>query len=150
MAGYTESDDGDVIGNHGNYDMWIVKLSSTGEIAWQKCLGGSNKDEAYSIQQTPDGGYIVASYTESGDGNIIGNDGYGDMWIVKLSSTGEINWQKCLGGSDYDGAEAIQQTTDGGYIVAGYTASDDGDVVGYHDDCDMWIVKLNSDGEIEK
>ena len=93
MAGETESDDGDVIGNHGGEDMWIVKLNSTGEIDWQKCLGGSYYDYANSIKQTTDGGYIVAGKTVSDDGDIIDNHGYGDMWIVKLSSTGEINWQ---------------------------------------------------------
>ena len=149
MAGYTESDDGDIISNHGDYDMWVVKLNKNGEIEWQKCLGGSGEDEANSIQQTTDGGYIVAGSTVSDDGDVSDYHGEEDMWIVKLDSTGKIEWQKCLGGSNYDYANSIKQTTDGGYIVAVSTVSDDGDVIGNHGSLDMWIVKLNKNGEID-
>jgi len=152
VAGYTGSNDGDVSGNHGSRDYWIVKLDETGNIQWQKCLGGSDDDTAYSIQQTSDGGYIVAGYTCSNDGDISGNHGgnyWGDYWIVKLNDKGELEWQKCLGGSDDDTAHSIQQTTDGGYIVAGYTWSNDGDVSWNHGRSDYWIVKLNESGELE-
>jgi len=62
---------------------------------------------------------------------------------VKLSSMGSLQWQKCLGGSSLDEAHSIQQTDDGGYIVAGQTHSDDGDVSGNHGDSDFWVVKLD-------
>jgi len=149
VAGYTESNDGDVSGNHGNYDFWVVKLSSTGSLQWQKCLGGSDDEWAYSIQQTSDGGYIVAGYTESNDGDVSGNHGGGDFWVVKLSSTGSLQWQKCLGGSSWDEAYSIQQTSDGGYIVAGGTYSNDGDVSGNHGYYDFWVVKLSSTGTLQ-
>ncbi len=119
VAGYTDSNDVDVSGNHGDTDFWLVKLNSSGSIQWQKCLGGSYWDMAYSIQQTSDGGYIVAGYTISNDGDVSGNHGGYDFWLVKLNSSGDIQWQKCLGGSTNDEAHSIQQTTDGGYIVAG-------------------------------
>ena len=124
--------------------MWVVKLNSMGEIDWQKCLGGSNGDEAYSIQQTTDGGYIVAGYTEFYDDDVIANHGVSDIWIVKLSSTGEIDWQKYFVGSNMDEGESILETTDGGYIVAGTTKSDDADVIANHgdDDIDPKIVVL--------
>jgi uncharacterized delta-60 repeat protein len=149
IAGYSQSIDGVISGEHGNYDYWIVKLTSTGEIDWQKALGGSDGDYAYSIQQTTDGGYIVAGSSTSDNGDVSGNHGNSDSWIVKLTSTGEIDWQKSLGGSDSDAASSIQQTTDGGYIVAGSSTSDDGDVSGNHGDFDYWIVKLTSTGEID-
>ena len=148
VAGYTLSNDGDVSGNHGNYDYWVVKLNSTGTILWQKCLGGSNVDEAYSIQQTIDGGFIVAGYAESNDGNVSGNHGGGDYWVVKLNSSGDIEWQKCLGGTYEDYAYSIQQTSDSAFIVAGKTKSNDGDVSGNHEYYDYWVVKLNSSGTI--
>jgi len=148
VAGYTSSNDGYVSGNHGSYDAWIVKLNDNGELQWQKCLGGSDDDYAQSIQQTEDGGYIVAGTTESNDGDVSGNHGNYDSWIVKLDETGNIQWQRCLGGSSSDYAQSIQQTNDGGYIVAGYTTSNDGDVSGNHGSCDYWIVKLNSSGNI--
>ena len=143
VAGKTWSNDGDVTGNHGREDFWAVKLSATGAIQWQKCLGGSGWDVATSIQQTSDGGFIVAGRTNSNDGDVTGNHGNDDFWVAKLSSTGAIQWQKSLGGSGEDKAYSIQQTSDGGFIVAGYTASNDGDVTGNHGYDDFWVVKLS-------
>ena len=148
VAGYTESNDGDVTGNHGGYDCWIVKLDPSGDTTWQKPLGGSGADYAFSIQQTTDGGYIVAGYSGSNDGDVTGNNGSFDYWIVKLDSSGNITWQKSLGGSGVDQAFSIQQTTDGGYIVGGSSQSNDGDVTGNHGDDDYWIVKLDPSGNI--
>ncbi len=149
VAGLTNSNDGDVSGNHGESDYWVVKLSSSGALEWQKCLGGSDWDNAYSIQQTTDGGYIVAGKTSSNDGDVSGNHGESDSWVVKLSSSGALEWQKCLGGSDWDNAYSIQQTTDEGYIVAGSANSNDGDVSGNHGESDYWVVKLSSSGSLE-
>jgi len=149
VAGFTMSNDGDVSGNHGWNDAWVVKLNSSGDIEWQKCLGGTNDDYAYSIQQTSDGGFIVAGETNSNDGDVSGNHGNSDYWVVKLNSSGTIEWQKCLGGTGWDEAYSIQQTSDGGFIVAGYTSSNDGDVSGFHGYSDYWVVKLNSSGDIE-
>ena len=149
VAGSTESDDGDVSGNHGSRDFWIVKLDSEGAIEWQQCLGGSNLDYAQSIELTNDGGFIVAGSTHSDDGNVSGNHGMSDFWIVKLDSEGVLEWQKCFGGSEHDWAHSVQQTADGGYILAGSTESYDGDVTGNHGGQDFWIVKLKEDGELE-
>jgi len=115
---------------------------------WQKCLGGSDIDEAHSIQQTSDGGYIVAGWTYSNDSDVYGNHGWRDIWVVKLDENGNIQWQKCLGGSDSDKAYSIQQTSDGGYIVAGLAYSNNGDVYGNHGESDMWIVKLDENGNL--
>ncbi|MCX5886174.1 MAG: BACON domain-containing carbohydrate-binding protein [Proteobacteria bacterium] len=115
-------------------DFWVVKLDSNGNITWQKTYGGSDADFASSIQQTTDGGYIVAGYTKSfGAGNY-------DAWVVKLDSNGNVTWQKTYGGSDADDASSIQQTTDGGYIVAVYSSTT---AVGL-----FWIVKLDSSGNV--
>ena len=155
VAGWSLSNDGDVSGNHGGIwdgDYWIVKLAATGNIQWQRCLGGSAWDYATSIEQTTDGGYIVAGWSHSNDGEVSGNHGvFGvpDYWIVKLDATGIIQWQRCLGGSGDEWAYSIEQTTDGGYIVAGITGSDDGDVSGNHGGFDHWIVKLDATGNIQ-
>src|SRR5205807_1686369 len=106
-----------------------------GNILWQKLLGGSNNDYAQSIQQTIDGGYIVAGYSNSSNtGTLTGftNNGIYDSWIIKLDGSGNIQWQKLLGGSGSDFAYSIQQTTDGGYIVAGYSfSSNTGTLAGF-------------------
>jgi hypothetical protein len=154
VAGFTWlSNDGDVTGNHGDFDSWIVKLDTAGNIQWQKCLGGSGRETAYSVRQTNDGGYIVAGNSNSNDGDVTGNHGDFDYWIVKLDATGNIQWQKCLGGSSIDDAFSIQQTTDDGYIIAGSTSSIDGDVTGNHSIPgpygDGWVVKLDATGKIQ-
>ena len=124
----------------GQDDIWIFKLSSEGEIEWQKTYGGTSYDEAHSVQLTNDGGYIVAGKTESFG---AGED---DIWILKLSSEGEIEWQKTYGGSGSDSASSIQQTSDGGYIVAGSTRPS---AEWYDYDYDYLVLKLSTIGEIE-
>lgn len=148
LAGYTWSSDGDVSGFHGAWDFWVVRLSSSGFLIWQKALGGQSEDEAHSIQRTSDGGYIVAGRTVSNDGDVSGNHGNWDYWVVKLNSSGNLIWQKALGGSSTDRAYAVRQTSDGGYIVAGESFSNDGDVSGNHGDFDQWIVKLDGLGNL--
>ncbi|MBX2960383.1 MAG: T9SS type A sorting domain-containing protein [Flavobacteriales bacterium] len=148
VEGYSSSTDGDVTGNHGLYDSWVVKLDNVGTISWQKSLGGTVDDKSGFIQQTTDGGYIFAGRSQSTDGDVTGNHGSYDYWVVKLSNTGGITWQKSLGGSGNDQASSIQQTTDGGYVVAGHSYSTDGDVTGNHGSTDYWVVKLDSVGTI--
>ncbi len=149
LAGYTVSDDGDVVGSHGNSDFWVLKLDSMGIVSWKKTYGGSNHDIAFSIQEASDGGYIVAGYTKSNNGDVSGNHGDYDAWVLKLDSDGDIQWQKALGGSGWEEAWSVQQTTDGGFIIAGRSGSTDGDVTGFHGYLDYWVVKLNSLGELE-
>lgn len=150
VSGYTESNDSDVIGSHGNSDCWIVKLNNIGGVQWKTCYGGAGVDYAFSIQQTSDSGYIVAGTTTSNNGDITGNHGgNGDVLVLKLNNAGIIQWQKCLGGSSQDWANSIVQTYDGGYIVAGLSSSNDGDVTGNHGGPDFWIVKISSVGTIQ-
>jgi hypothetical protein len=149
IAGVTYSNDGDVIGNHGDQDAWILKLDSLGALEWQRVLGGSLFDEANWVEITPDGGYIVAGSTNSDDGDVLGKHAYTDFWVLKLSSTGTIKWQKCLGGNSDERALSIKLTSDGGYIVVGETLSNDGDVSGNNGNVDFWVVKLDISGGIE-
>ena len=148
-AGYTRSNNGDVSGFHGGIDFWIIKLNAAGVVEWKNTYGGTDVDWAYAIQQTADGGYIVAGFTESNNGDVSGNHGDKDAWLLKLSGTGAIEWQKTLGGSGWDEAWAVQQTSDGGYIMAGRSASQNGDASGNHGGLDYWVVKLSATAVIE-
>jgi hypothetical protein len=154
VAGYsTSSANGDVTAtNHGNNDYWILKLDATGNISWNKLLGGVSDEQASDIQQTVDGGYVVAGYSQSSaNGDVTGvSHGNSDYWIVKLDATGNISWNKLLGGFGIELNPKIQLTTEGGYIVAGSSSSSaSGDIKGVnHGDADYWIVKLNSAGNI--
>jgi hypothetical protein len=153
VVGVTESNDGDIINLIGSGDVWIVKLDSSGTIQWSKTIGGSQGEYANSFDVTIDGGFIIGGTTGSNDIDVSGNQGESDYWIVKLDSAGNIEWQKCYGGSDWEGLYDIQQTADSGYIVAGESSSADGDVVGQHSchgcDPDFWILKLDPLGNIQ-
>ncbi|HYV93035.1 MAG TPA: T9SS type A sorting domain-containing protein [Chitinophagales bacterium] len=144
VVGYTNSNDGDVTGNHGLNDSWVLKLDPNGNLVWQKTLGGTANDAATTVQQTSDGGYIVAGGAGSNDDDVSGNHGGAyDEWIVKLDGSGNLKWQKCFGGTGDDQAWTITTTSDNGYIVGGFSNSNDGDVSGNHGDYDFWLVKLS-------
>ncbi len=87
------------IGSINGGDYWILKLSSAGSVQWQKHYGGSVTECAKSIHQTLDGGFVIAGSSGSGDGDVIGNHGGVDFWILKLTSSGTLQWKKCFGGS---------------------------------------------------
>ncbi len=92
-------------------------------IEWEKCLGSIYEERGYSMDHTYDGGFIVAGSADYDQGDVSGTIGGGDWRIVKLDSMGNFQWQKCLGGSGLDRVYAVRQTTDKGYIAAGFTES---------------------------
>lgn len=149
ITGHAPSDDGDAGRNIGEADYWILKLNKAGEIEWEKKHGGSGVDMAASIQQTKEGGYIIAGYARSNNGYLKESNGKHDYWILKLDTTGDIEWKKNYGGSGVDMATSIQQTTDGGYIVVGNTRSDDRDVGSNKGGFDCWVLKLDTAGNLE-
>ncbi len=146
VAGTTWSCDGDVSGNHGDADIWVVKLDTSGGTVWQRCLGGSGIDSGSAIRQSPDGGYVIVGSTLSGDGDVCGNHGSSDLWAVKVDGGGSLLWQTCLGGSGYDEGWSIADAADSGCVVAGSSFSPDGDVCGNHGSSDLWMVKLDASG----
>jgi hypothetical protein len=124
----------------GDYDLWVLKLNAQGDIIWQKTYGGQGGDYPGAIRQTKDGGYVVAGTTSS-----FGEGSY-DLWILKLDQDGTVIWDKTYGGkneeSEYFRYIPIEQTSEGGFIVAGSTKS-----FGAGDD-DFWVLKLDADGSI--
>ncbi|MGD0626587.1 MAG: serine/threonine protein kinase, partial [Thermodesulfobacteriota bacterium] len=117
-------------------DVFLLKLDANGGVVWQKTYGEINDDVAYSVQQTSDGGYIVAGKSSS-----FGNF-FGDMWVLKVKSNGDIDWQKTYGGNDSNSANFIRQISDGGYVLAGETLSFGAG------DADAWVLRLDANGNI--
>ncbi len=155
IAGYSHSSVSGDVGdnNNGRADYWIVKVNALGEIQWEKLIGGSLDDYAESIIQTSDGGYLVAGYSlSSASGDVSEtNNGDSDYWIVKLSETGNVIWNRLIGGSKEEKAYEVIETLDGGYAVVGHSeSSESGDVTGISNGIlDYWIVKLDGLGNIE-
>ncbi|MFZ8835399.1 MAG: hypothetical protein ACO2O5_14580, partial [Candidatus Caldipriscus sp.] len=130
LTGYTRSF------GAGFYDIFLIKTDANGNIQWAKIYGGTGWDSASSVQQTSDGGYIVAGYTYSFGA------GWGDIFLIKTDANGNIIWAKTYGGTDYDRASSVQQTSYGGYIVAGETRSFG---AGYFD---IFLIKTDANGNI--
>lgn len=149
VVGRTGSVNGDVSGNNGLNDIWVLKLSDAGEIQWEQNYGGSDFENVVSIVQTEDGGYILLGDSKSSNGDVSSNEGSVDAWILKLSNMGEIEWEQNYGGSDIDDGRSLIQTLDGGFIFVGRSRSTDGDVGGNNGEYDLWVVKLSEVGEIE-
>jgi hypothetical protein len=129
----------------------VVKLNPAGDIQWQKVLGGNGVESGRSIYPTTDGGYILTGVTDSDNTGDVGpNHGGSDIWVVKLYQSGDIQWQKVLGGNSVESGRSIQQTAGGEYILTGITDSDNtGDVGPNHGGSAIWLVKLNPVGTIE-
>jgi hypothetical protein len=150
-AGYEQSTDGDIVANNGAADVYIVKVDTKGTIVWKRSFGGTTDETANAIIQTSDGGFAVAAETWSKDGDITMNHGQGDFWILKLSPSGTLEWQISYGGSGDDEATSIVQMPDGGYMVTGYTFSNDGNVSGLHNSSsydDVWLIRLDGQGNL--
>ncbi len=146
VAGSTNSTNGDVSDNHGSIDLWLVKLDASGNKQWAKTFGGSDDEEAKGIIASSDGGYVITGNTFSTDGDVTSNHGEADIWVLKLNSSGTIQWSKTFGGSGIDESLSIITTDEGGYAIAGNTKSSDGDNTGNHGDSDIWLLKLDASG----
>jgi hypothetical protein len=149
VTGIGGENSGDITNNHGGYDYWVAKLDNEGNLKWENSYGGSKDEEPSSIIQTNDGGFVISGYAFSNDGDLNNNKGGSDVWIVKTDSVGDLQWQKNFGGSNGDNGASIKKTLDGGYIVAGYSASNDSDVTGSHGLSDVWVLKLDSVGNLQ-
>ena len=134
-------------------DFWIVKLDSLGNIEWDKTIGGGDIDYLVSLQQTKDGGYILSGDSGSDISGEKTENSRGDLdyWVVKLNSQGEIEWDKTLGGNSVDQVMGIQETSDGGYILGGFSFSDlsGEESQNGRGSADYWVIKLDNAGNIQ-
>ena len=118
-------------------DFLLVKFDSSGNEQWTKTVGGASDDRAFSVAQTSDEGYVVTGFTRNYDAEGT------DILLVKFDSSGNEQWTKTVGGANDDFSRSVAQTSDGGYIVTGYTKSYGGT------DYDVLLVKFDSSGVVE-
>jgi len=137
------SDGGYIVAGHtlsfgaGNWDIFLIKINASGNLQWARTYGGAGDDRAHSVQQTSDGGYIVAGWTTSFGA------GFEDILLIKTDANGNVQWAKTYGGSVHDLTFSVQQTSDGGYIVAGYTESFG---AGWDD---IFLMKTDANGNLQ-
>jgi hypothetical protein len=135
----------------GNVDYWVVKLDSLGTREWDKTVGGLERDILVALQLATDGGYVLAGHSSSGTSADKTEEirGSFDYWAVKLDAAGTKVWDRTFGGSKTEILMALEQTSDGGYILGGYSPSGkSGDKTqGNQGDNDFWVVRVNAAGD---
>ncbi len=134
----------------GGYDFWIIRVDASGNKLWDRSFGGQDNDWLYSVQQTADGGFILGGWSLSApSGNKLSpNYGGADYWIVRLDQSGNKLWEQSFGGSAYDNLYSLQQTSDGGFLLGGSSASGPGGnktTVNYGNN-DYWLLRLDANG----
>jgi len=119
----------------GIYDIYLIKTDAKGDTLWTKTYGGANQDNGTSIQQTNDGGYIITGYTFSFGA------GLSDVYLIKTDANGDTLWTKTFGGTNDDLATSVRQTADKGYIITGWTKSFGTGLI------DVYLIKTNVNGD---
>ncbi len=137
VAGSTGS-----FGAEGGSDAWLLKLDSDGNVLWQEAYRGTNADSIFSLDQTLDGGFVAAGISYS-----FGDSSFGDLWVLRLDTAGNVFWQRAYGGDGGDWARSVEETADGGFVVVGNTESLSlgAEALG---DGNVWILKLDTNGSI--
>ncbi len=146
ICGWSKSNNGDFSQNNGDYDYGVIKINSAGVKEWAKNFGGSQTDKGSCIQQTADGGFITNGQVFSNNGDFTQNHGNFDYGVIKMTSTGIIQWSKCYGGSDIDAGFFVATTSDGGYILSGSSYSSNGDFTQNNFISDYGIIKIDANG----
>jgi len=121
----------------GNNDVWLIKTDESGDTVWTRTFGGIDQDEGYFVQQTSDGGYIIVGETYSYE---TGTHGLSDLWLIKTDALGDTLWTTTHGAYYRDVGSSLQQTSDGGYIITGWSESYVGG------SSDVWLIKFDESG----
>jgi len=149
LCGYTYSNDGDVTLNRGFNDGWIIKINSTGDLIWQQTYGGISADAFIAVIGEDNGDFLIAGQSSSVDGDIAGSIGGGDIWVLRIDSTGQIKSSSNYGGTNSDFPRDIIRTSDGGHLIIGGSFSNDIHISGNHGSIDVCLIKLNAQDSME-
>ena len=149
LLGGTEASNLEIVGaGKGFIDFFAIKTDVTGKVLWQKALGGTNLDIAYSAIETTDNGYIIVGETNSTNGDMVGNLGQKDGFLAKFATNGQLLWKVLTGGTDIDGLYNIKKASDGKMFAMGISSSDIGKVRPKGPVGDMWLVNIETSGII--
>ena len=142
IGGYSLSSNGDLTGNFGMGDSWLIRINSNGNLLDQMNMGGSGNDYLFSILETTDGGYLFASGSGSGDFQVNNPLGAEDIWLMKADSAMNFEWSKNFGGTGNERPLCVIPNSQDGFLIAGYTFSNNNDVSGGHGSSDIWLLNL--------
>ena len=144
ITGSADSDDFDITNSKGNDDIWLIKISATGTLIWEKSFGGSQIEDSFKVIPTNDGNYFVLGSTISSDKDISQDLGGKDIWLLKIDNNGNLIWEKSFGGNQFDIASSIIQLQDGNYMISGHTRSDDKYTIKGQND--ILLIKIDNNG----
>lgn len=119
VVGSTHSPQGDVSGYHGCSDLWALRLDASGNMRWQKAFGGSLEDFGLGVVSAEAGGFVISGATSSNDGDVSGNLGRSDAWLIRIDDAGNLLWQTCFGGQGDDMAFNVIRGVDDGFVAVG-------------------------------
>ncbi len=142
IAGNTFSEDTQVTKNNGQSDVWLIKIDDNGQLLWEKSFGGAGFDAAHSVRSTMDGGFLVCGNSKSFDGDLAENFGENDIWIFKTDASGNLEWEKSLGGSNLDFGYDALETATGNVVLIGETTSQDFPEIQTKGGMDMVVINL--------
>ena len=133
---------------HGVGEFWCHKIDLGGNILWRKYFGGTNNDRSYDSVETSDGDFLIVGSSESNDIDISSPKGSYDIWVIKLSSNGDLLWERSYGGSKYETANSIIQSADKKIHILGSTLSNDKNISFQMGSSDLWLLTIDSDGNL--
>ena len=133
---------------HGVGEFWCHKIDLDGNILWRKYFGGTNNDRSYDSVETSDGDFLIVGSSESNDIDISSPKGSYDIWVIKLSSNGDLLWERSYGGSKYETANSIIQSSDKNIHILGSTLSNDKNISFQMGSSDFWLLTIDSDGNL--
>ena len=154
LLGYSQSTDNDVTSNAGSKDFWVLKLTSSGTLSWQKNFGFLGSDYGTTLLETNDNGYLITGVLDvtasNGQGNSRSTQKHagGNIWAIKLNNSGDLEWSKYYGGSSTDIPLGVVKTIDNGFIIAGSSDSADRDITNNKGGYDFWILKIEANGTV--
>lgn len=131
---------------HGVGEFWCHKLDKDGNLEWRRYYGGSNNDRSYDAIETKNGDFILVGATESQDVDVSDPKGGYDFWVLKINRSGELLWERSIGGSGYDTAKAVVETSTGDYLIAGQTYSQDFDILDPKGSSDILFAWVSPEG----
>lgn len=157
LTGNAMSSDGDASNNEGFHDNWILKLDAAGNLEWEESFGFSGHDHSYDLLQTEDGGYFFVGFLDVTAANGAGNDGkyrsltrhgVGEFWGTKIDAGGNLEWRRYFGGTNNDRAHAVVEAHTGGFVLAGFSESEDFDISNSKGSYDFWVVRISNEGDL--